>query len=99
MRFFTKLVVICNFCFVLSVYLRYVTLARTAVGNTNGLIGYQPLESSIIVLGYGAVFLNALFLLITFFLWMTGKLQSMVSWLLAFNFAIFLFQLYYFFFS
>jgi len=99
MRFFTKLVVLCNLCFILSVYLRYVTLARTAVGNTNGLIGYQPLESSIIVLGYGAIFINALFLLIALVLWMTGKLQSIANWMLAFNFAIFLFQLYYFFFS
>jgi hypothetical protein len=81
------------------VYLRYVTLNRTAVGNTNGLIDYQPLESSIIVLGYGAIFLNALFLLIALILWMTGKVQSLVNWMLAFNFAIFLFQLYYFFFS
>ncbi len=99
MRLFSKLVVICNICFLLTVGLRYITLYHSAAGNTNGVLGYQPLESTIIVLGYGAVFLNALFLLIALVLLLLGKHHSIANWVLVFNLTIALFQLYYFFLS
>ncbi len=61
MRFFAKLAIICNMCFVLSVVLRLVDIFFQKKGKYDGALQLQPLKSTIIILGYGAIFVNLFF--------------------------------------
>ena len=58
MRIFSKIVALCNICFIIAVILRAVELAKRAKGNHEGAIPFQPLESTVVILGYGAIFIN-----------------------------------------
>ena len=73
MRFFSKFIFICNCCFVISVIMRYVEIRNSAAGKDVNVIGFQPLQSSLIVLGYGAVIFNFLFLLTCLFTLKIGR--------------------------
>jgi len=99
MRFFIKFVVICNGCFILSVILRYIELSKRIKGDMNGAISYQPLESTVVVLGYGAILVNSLFFLISLFYLFSGKIKIIADWMLLFNLIMLILQMYYFFFS
>jgi hypothetical protein len=67
MRFFYKVAMVCNLCFILSVVLRLVDIAMQKKGNTNGVLLFQPLKSTIVILGYGAILVNLLYLISLFF--------------------------------
>lgn len=98
MRFFSKLIFICNLCFIAAVILRWVENVNKQKGNFDGAIKLQPLESSIVVLGYGAIIFNFIFnLTILTLLWLK-KDMLVPKWLIWFNFLILIVQVYYFFF-
>ena len=61
MRFFAKIAIICNVCFLLSVVLRMVDILFQKKGKYDGALIMQPLKSTIIILGYGAIFVNLFF--------------------------------------
>lgn len=96
MRFFSKLIFICNICFILSVVLRYVEVNNDAAGNNADVIGFQPLQSSLIVLGYGAVIFNFIFLLSSLVFFIFKKTLPFPAWILLFNLILFVTQLVYF---
>lgn len=98
LRFFSKIVFICNLCFIAAVILRWVENANKKKGNFDGVIKLQPLESTIVVLGYGAIIFN-LVLNITFLsLFLLKKDIQVQKWIVWFNFLILVLQVYYFFF-
>ena len=97
MRFFARLVLICNICFIISVILRFVEIKNAAKGNSNLALKFQPLESTFVVLGYGAIFLNLFFFLFYFFWFATKKINFIPRWIVLFNLVIFPIQIYYFF--
>ena len=99
MRLFARVVFICNCCFIIAVILRLVEQAKRAKGNFNGAIPFQPLESTLVILGYGAIFINIVFVFISLYLLLRKRLHSLPRWLVLFNLAIFPLQVYYFFFS
>ena len=99
MRFFSKVVFICNCCFILAVILRWVENAHKKNGNFNGAIKIQPLESTLVVLGYGAVFINLLLNILLLLLFVTKTKQSISKWLIWTNCIFFFLQVYYFLFS
>jgi len=98
MRLFSRIVFICNICFILAVILRFVEMSMRAKGNFNGAIKFQPLESTLVILGYGAVFLNFFFILMLIFR-LINKKPTFPRWLVFFNVMMFPLQLYYFFYS
>ncbi len=98
MRFYSRIVLICNICFIISVVLRYIELSRRAHGNTNGAIPFQPLEATLVILGYGAVIVNALFFVLALYGLATKKLGTIPRWIILFNLLIFPVQVYYHFF-
>ena len=61
MRFFTKLVFICNCCFIAAAVLRLVELAKRSSGNYEPAIQLPALEGTIVVLGYTAILFNSIF--------------------------------------
>jgi hypothetical protein len=114
MRFFSKITFICNCCFVAAVILRWVENANKKNADFSGAIKLQPLESTLVVLGYGAIFVNLLFLISQLFVKrttakpasvvqqaaMTVNVKKMVPrWLIWINLLFFIAQIYYFFFT
>ncbi len=99
MKFFSKFVFICNLCFVAAVILRFVENAKKKSSDFDGQILLKPLESTLVVLGYSAVIINALFLIACLFLLAAKKIKQILKWIVIANLVFFLIQIYYFFFS
>lgn len=98
MRLFSKLTFICNICFIIAVIMRWVELSKRAKGNMDGAIPFQPLESTLVVLGYGAVFINLFFLIFCVYWLFTGKIKQIPRWVVIANLLILPVQVYFFFF-
>jgi hypothetical protein len=99
MKFFAKLVFICNCCFVIAVILRLVENAHKTNTIFTGNIKIQPLESLLVILGYGAIYINFIFNLFLLIMFASGKKSSVSYWLKVTNFLFLIAQIYYFFFS
>lgn len=98
MRVFSKLVFICNICFIVAAILRLVESQRRVQGNFNGAIPFQPLEATIVILGYGAIFVNIVFFLIAGIFYKRPFIQTLPRKVVLFNLIVFPLQVYYFFF-
>ena len=99
MRFFSKFVLICNLCFIGSVVLRFIEVTRRAKGNFDSAIPVQPLQSTLVVLGYSAIFVNIFFLAGLLIWLLRGKIQTVPKWLILINLVLLPVQVWYFFFS
>jgi len=98
MRFFSKIVLICNVCFIIAVVMWWIESSRRVVGNYNGVINFQPLESTLIVLGYSAILVNLIFIILCLLWLVTKKIKLIPRWIVIFNLLIFPIQVYYHFF-
>jgi len=98
MRFFSRIVFVCNCCFIIAVIMWYIESARRVQGNFNGVIQFQPLEATLIILGYGAIIINALFVLFCIYWIAVKKLNMIPRWIVLFNLLIFPLQVFYHFF-
>jgi len=96
MRFFSKIIFICNICFIAAVIFRYIEINADKVGKNPNVLGFQPLESTLIILGYGAVIFNFIFLLSYLIAYLFKKGMSVPKWILLFNLVLFIVQLIYF---
>lgn len=99
MRFFARIVFICNIAFIASVILRFVEIKNSAKGNANLALKFQPVESTLVVLGYGAIFLNLFFIIFSIYWVAAKKINFIPRWILLFNLVMFPIQVYYFFYS
>jgi len=99
MRTFSKIVLLCNCCFVIACILRLVEHYKRKDGNFDGAIPLQSLESTIVVLGYGAIFLSAVFTFQMLYFFVIKKVNTLPKWIVATNLAMFPVQIWYFFFS
>lgn len=98
MKFFAKVTFIFNVCFLISVIFRLVEISRQVKGNSNGVLGYQPLESTLVVMGYGAIFINIVFVILYMVRYATKRGQGIRRWIAFFNLILLPAQIYYFFF-
>jgi hypothetical protein len=96
MRFFSKLVVICNVCFIIAVILRIIENLNKKDVAFNGYIKLDPLESTFVVLGYGAIILNIIFNSILLILFISKRKSNIPGWIVGFNFILLFIQLFYF---
>jgi len=99
MRIFSKLVLICNICFIVAVVLRLIEMGRRAKGNFDAAIPLQPLQGTLVLLGYGAIFLNILFLFAMLVYFMRGRKQTTSKLVILVNLILLPIQVWYFFFS
>jgi hypothetical protein len=99
MQFFARIVFICNLSFIATVILRLVEINKKSRGDLSPALGFQPLESTLIVLGYTAIFINLIFCLLVFLKFAARKAIPVRRWLVLFNLLMFIFQVYYFFVS
>lgn len=99
MRFFSKLTFLCNVSFLLAVVFRYIELHNTYEGGgTEQILPLPWLQGTLVILGYGAIIVNALFLLL-YFIFVSLKMNIQIpKWIVIFNIVIFCCQLYFHFF-
>lgn len=96
MKFFSKIVFICNICFILSVILRFVELYnKKQSGHENNVIPLPFVEGTLVVLGVFAIFINLFFCLMCTVRWVRKREVFMPKWLLITNAVILLFQFIY----
>ena len=98
MKVFNKLVFICNICCIAAAILRLMEISRKVKGETGALTPLPPVEGIIAILGYGAIFINFIFVL-TFVILFTKAKRIEPSWITYFNVIMFAVQIWYFFFS
>ena len=99
MKVFNKLVFLCNVCCIIAAILRLVEISKKANGTTSGsLTALPPVEGIVVVLGYGAIFINLIFVL-TFFILALRRKSILPKWITYFNVLLFPVQIWYFFFS
>lgn len=79
--------------------MRLVENAHKKNGNFNGAIQIHPLESTLVVLGYGAIYINFIFNFFLLVLFISKRKSTVIRWLLWTNFLFLMLQIYYFFFS
>ena len=92
MRFFARLVAICNLCFIITVIMRYVEQSYARQGN--GEVMRLPFaQSTLVVLGYSAIILNFIFVLITLYLLLAKRLNRVPRFLIIFNLIVFAWQI------
>lgn len=70
--------------------------AHKKAGNFNGLISINGLEGTLVILGYGAIFVNAIFNIFLLVLFITKSKQKVEAWLRWVNFLFLIIQLFYF---
>jgi len=98
MRFFSKITVLCNACFLLSVVFWYVERHSKPGESTGQILPLPWLESTLVILGYGAIIVNLLFLLL-YFIFVSLKMNIKIpKWIIIFNVIIFCSQVYFHFF-
>jgi hypothetical protein len=98
MRFFSKIVFLCNCCFLITVIMRLVELRQKTTAVKSDSLLYQPLQSTLIILGYGAILINAVFFLLGIYSIVFKKLDITPRWLVYFNLMLFPVEIFYFFF-
>lgn len=99
MRFFSRIVLICNCCFIIAVILRYVELVKRAKGNMDSIIPLPPLESTLVTLGLlVAIVINTVFVFLCLYWLATKKINFIPRWVVLFNLLIFPVQVWYHFF-
>jgi len=98
MKVFNKLVFICNIACIVTAILRLVEIQRKATGVNGHLTPLPPIEGIVAILGYGAIFINFIFVLTFIILSLRGK-AILPKWITYFNVIMFPVQVWYFFFS
>ena len=99
MKFFARVVFICNLCFIASAILRLVEVSKKAHGYIEAPLKFQPLVSTLVILGYSAVFLNAVFLILSLYRLIAKRVVHIPRWMLIINLLMLPLQVYYFFYS
>jgi hypothetical protein len=99
MRFFARLVLICNICFLIAIGMRFMSIYQHSHENSGVPAASQPLIGLVLVMYFVSVLLNTIFLLICTFLFITRKHTLSPKWLFLFNILIWPLQVYYFFYS
>jgi hypothetical protein len=95
MRFFSKITVFWNICFLLAVVFWYVEKHSSHEGNATQIMPLPWLEGTFVVLGYSAIVVNALFLLLTFVFYSFKTDLKIPRWIIIFNIVIFCCQIYF----
>lgn len=78
--------------------MRLVELRKKASGVTTDALIYQPIQSTLIILGYGAIIINTFFFLFGIFNLVFKKQTIAHRLMLFFNLVMFPVQIFYFFF-
>lgn len=95
MRFFSKITVIFNVCFLLYIVLWYIEQRNSYEGKNTHILPLPWLEGSFVILGYTAIIVNVLFLLLAFIFYSFKTAVKIPRWIIIFNIIIFCCQVYF----
>lgn len=95
MRFFSKLTVFCNLCFLASVVFWYIEMKNQHTGNSSQVLPLPWIENTLVILGYSAIIVNTLFLLLAFIFYSFKTDIKISRWIIIFNIIIFCCQVYF----
>lgn len=98
MKVFNKLVFLCNVACIVTAIMRLVQIQQKTAGRADHLTPLPPVEGIIAILGYGAIFINFIFVLTFILISLKGK-SILPRWITYFNVIMFPIQIWYFFFS
>ena len=98
--FFSRVAFICNLFFLATVILRFVELSKKNTEGGNDILGSQFITATVVVLGYSAIFLNALLFFAYLLFLGRNKVKGgrLPVWLMVSNIIFLGLQVYYFFF-
>lgn len=97
MRFFSKIVFLCNLCFAASVILRAMEKDYVSTGSHDAIIPLPALEASLAVLGFIiAIIVNFIFAACCLIFLLLKKQHHVAKWLVWVNLLFLLFQIIYF---
>jgi hypothetical protein len=95
MRFFSKITVLFNACFLLAVVFWYIEKHKNHDDGTIQILPLPWLEGTFVTLGYTAIIVNVLFLLLTFIFYAFKTEIKIPRWIIIFNIIIFCCQVYF----
>lgn len=95
MRFFSKIAVLFNACFLIYIVLWYIEKHNNYEGNATQILPLPWLEGTFVILGYTAIIVNVLFLLLTFVFYSLKMNIKIPRWIIIFNIIIFCCQVYF----
>ena len=99
MKLFSKVTFICNLCFLATIVLRYVELNNRKNNVNDSIIPLPYITGILVILGQLAIFINLIFCLITFVLFLLKKEKKIPGRLVIFNFIFLVIQFIYFLFT
>ncbi|MBS1511801.1 MAG: hypothetical protein JST86_13220 [Bacteroidetes bacterium] len=97
MRFFSKFVIICNICFVISAVMQKFEKHNKAMGKPGELVPLPYVQNVVIILGFMALMVSAVFIIIWAGMFATKKGKQIPRWVVIFNFAALLAEIYWYF--
>ncbi|MFC4263954.1 hypothetical protein ACFOWM_13755 [Ferruginibacter yonginensis] len=100
MRFFSKIVAVCNLCFILSSIMRLIEIPMRKAGSKDGIIPLPFVEGTIVVLGFiVAILLNSAFVFIVLYRKSIRKGIPVHRYILWFNIIMLPIEIWYSFFK
>jgi len=88
MRFFSKLTVLMNFCFLAAVIIWYIEMNKKHAESNGQLIPLPWLEGTLVILGYGAIIVNLFFLLVDFIITAFRFELKIPRWIIILNVVV-----------
>jgi hypothetical protein len=95
MRLFSKIAVLFNASFLVAIILWYFEKHKTHEGSATQILPLPWLEGTFVILGYTAIVVNTLFLLLTFIFYSFKSDLKIPRWIIVFNIIIFCCQVYF----
>jgi len=96
--FLSRFTLICNITFLLFVFFRWVEAGKLVKDVDNSIvIGLPFIKELIVILGFTAIIINLITIIIYFIFLLSGKLKRLPRWLVMTNVLFLLLQFYYFF--
>ena len=95
MRLFSKITVLFNACFLIAVVFWYIEKHKTYEGKSVQAMPLPWLEGTFVILGYTAILVNVLFLLLTFIFYSFKTNITIPRWIIIINIVIFCCQVYF----
>lgn len=99
MRLFSKIVFICNICFYISLIGRLWMINRPVAEGSGDVVKLDPFISSVVALGWIAIFLNIAFVLLFLFRFPSKRMDNLGRFIIFFNLIALPAQIFYYFFS
>ena len=96
--FFSRLTIICNFCFLLFIFLAKLEASKPVTQSSDKVVPVSYFEDIIIILGISAIVINLLMCIVYSVIVIIGRQQLLPKWLVIVNFLFLILQFLYFFF-